>query len=812
VESAGLLAGGHPVPLVGVEVDAEVVAGHARMRLRQRYRSDETKPIEAVYTFPLPARAAIVGFSLEVAGRRLAGEVQDRDEAFRVYDDALTAGHGAALVEEERPNVFTTSVGNLLAGEETVVELDVVVPVTVDEGAVRFVLPTLVAPRYVPATAPPDARRLTPPMGDARYGLRLDLVFDLGEEVEVESPSHAVIASSSGGRTRVSFAQKDVALDRDVVVTAQPRKTGATVQALPLASVVAHRSPEAAAFALTIVPDLGTTEARPSRTDVVFVLDRSGSMGGSSMDEARTALRLCLRQLREGDQFAVIAFDDAIEEMSPRLVPFTKRTLDEADAWLSRIDARGGTEMLEPLLRAVALAPDGLVVLLTDGQVGNEDQILRGVLERRGKARVYSFGIGTNVSDALLASLAEKTGAAVEMIHPGERVDEKVIAQFARATAPRVTDVDVRFRGVDVGEIAPAEPAALVDGEPFTMFGTYEAAGRGVAEIRGIHQGEKLYLEVPFDLPEREERPTIVKLWARARIRDLEHADVSGRRAETMKQRIVELAKRHGVSSKYTSFVVVEKRAGERRTNEQPETRVVPVNPPAGWSMVRGRRPPLYASAMMPLMAPGGAVPSPSPMSSSIGSMSAGAPPPMAARARATGAPPRAMASFAPPLPPAPAAPARPSFAVGAQAAYPGRDSGSDGASDGNGDAVVAVLGKQSASGLWESDGGDAFAATAARLVELVRLGITTSHPVHGAQTKKAVDAVLAAVAQRSSPDDPVVELALAAAWLLASGRRTRALIRDEASRRAGLGALVALLGSDEDVRAHVARIAPAVC
>ncbi|HSO39734.1 MAG TPA: VWA domain-containing protein, partial [Labilithrix sp.] len=582
--------------------------------------------------------------------------------------------------------------------------------------------------------------------------------------------------------THVSFAQRAVALDRDVVVTASPRRR--TSEIAPLASVVAHRAGPIGTFALTVVPDLvGARGRREVRTDVVFVMDRSGSMGGASIEEARAALRLCLRQLREGDRFAILAFDDQIEAMSPALVTFTRSSLAAADRWIDGIDARGGTELLAPLVRATDLAPDGLVVLLTDGQVGNEDEIARAVLARRGAARIHAFGIGTNVSDALLRTLAERTGGAAEMIHPGERIDEKVVAQFARATAPRLTDVRITFRGVEIGELAPAAPVAVVDGEAFTLFGTYEGGGIGAVEIRGLLRGETTYLEVPLDLPERADRPVVEKLWAQARIRDLERAELTGRRAEAMKHRIVQLAKDHGVSSRYTSFVVVERRAGSRRVDAPAETRVIPVSAPAGWAMFGGGGAPRSRSRGY-----GGPVGSAPPPPRATGRMAAMAP--MACRSPA----PQDLVSRSAPamaVPPAPA-PRRSPPPPSAPAREP----------------MQATLERQSASGLWEDERAGTLEATVHALVALVRLGLSTSHPVYGAQTRKAVEALLALVERSDAADARLLELALAAMWLLATGRRTRTAVEEEAARR-GRSGLVDLLARGGDVRALVERLAP---
>lgn len=768
----GLFAGGRGVALLGVEVRAEVVGGHCRSAVRQRYRNDEARAVEAVYTFPLPAGGVVTGFAMTAEGRRIEGEVHERDEAFRRYDDALTAGHGAALLEQERPDVFTANVGNLLPGEETIIEIELLEPMKVEEGGVRYALPTLVAPRYLARVA--DADRLSPPTGNVAYGLSLEVIFDLGVELEVDSPSHDVrIDHGHGrrvdGRVRVSFAQREVALDRDVVVTAVPRRRAA--EGTPIASVVAHRAGPIGAFALTIVPDLANGRGRREiRPDVVFVLDRSGSMGGASIIEARAALRLCLRQLREGDRFAILAFDDHIEELSRGLTTFTRGSLAMADRWIEGVEARGGTELLAPLVLATDLAPDGLIVLLTDGQVGNEDEVASAVLARRSSARVCSFGIGTSVSDALLRTLADRSGGTTEMIHPGERIDEKVVAQFARATAPRLRNLRITFRGVEIGELAPAAPLTLVDGEPFTLFGTYEDGGTGVVEVRGTQGGEPMVLEIPMTLPEREERPVVEKLWAQARIRDLERSELVGRRGQAMKHRIVQLAKDHGVSSKYTSFVVVDKRTGARRSSVPAETRVVPVSPPAGWSM-------------------GSAGPASPARSRGYGEPASGAPPPARSMARSVpGAARPIMRPMASSMP-------LPAQVMRSAPPPPSRD------------PVLATLERQSASGLWEEEGEETVLASVRALLALVRLGLSTSHPVHGAQTRKGVEALLERLGQDGTVEAAVAELALATLWLLATGRRTRTAIEQEASRR-GHERLLELVAHAGDVRGHVERLA----
>ncbi|WP_437877818.1 VIT domain-containing protein [Sorangium sp. So ce513] len=859
---------GHPVPLLGVSLSGEVVGGAARLVVRQRYRNDERRPIEAIYTFPLPSEASIAGFAMECAGRRLEGEVKEREEAFRDYDEAIATGHGAALLDEERRNVFTASVGNLLPGEETVVEVAFVQALKADEGALRLMIPTLVAPRYIPGEpqgdrtghgvhdptdAVPDADRISPEIARVDYGITVDIVFDLGRDVEIESPSHAIeVRREEGHRRRVSLRYGRAALDRDIVLLA------AGAPGVQAGVVCDRRAGQEGTFALTVVPDLFDAKRAPARRDVVFVVDVSGSMQGESIEQARRALRLCLRHLAEGDRFGVIAFSNDFHAMDPALTPFTQRTLERADAFVAGLAAYGGTEMLKPLLAAAGMLGDAerdrVIVLLTDGQVGNEDAIVDRVVEAGKGVRVYTFGIGTNVSEVLVNDLARRTQGAAELIHPGERIDEKVTAQFARATAVRVVGLTARFEGVDVGELAPAEPPALVDGEPWVLYGRYAAPGVGRLEIRGRLRGESFYLEVPVELEAEALRPGLEALWAGARVRELEASErgLSGKRKEAMRKRIVELAVRHRVASRHASFVVIERRTGDRRAHGQPEARPVPVSAPAGWGMSsrpvarmtavaamaapRGMMvggPAIAARARSPVVrvsapaAPVAAAPAPAP--SAVGGLLSRAKQlfqPSAAPASAEGsagaagaAAPRGGAAPGGPAGPqrrpgaAPAAPA-PSAAAPAWSAAAPAPSAAPAASQGagsHGGGLERVFEDQLASGLWE--GGEStelgrLSSTALCLAACHEQGVDSAHPIYGAQVVKAVEALcaLAASLLERGGAEREVAAALAAAYLVASGRRLRARVHDVAAAAASeaVRAIVGELGDAAALRRRV--------
>ena len=809
---------GVPVPLLGVELTGRVYGAHARLVLRQRYRNREAEAIEAIYTFPVPSDASLVGFAMEAGGRRVEATVKEREEAFKVYDDAVNAGHGAALLDQARANVFTASIGNLLPGEETVIEVVYVQALTADEGALRLMVPTLVAPRYIPGqpagdrtahgTAEPtdrvpDADRISPAIGAVSYGLSMDVAFDLGRHVDLSSPSHAVVATRDGdGCFHATFQSGEVALDRDLVLVA----TGVTEPESAVHSrggLIANRAGGSdGTFALTIVPDLFDPKSPKAARDVVFLVDVSGSMQGASIEQARSALRLCLRHLGEGDRFQVIAFASSFTTFARALVPFNQRTLEEADRWVRALIANGGTEILEPLLAALPSGGgnrDRVIVLLTDGQVGNEAEILDRVLPRAEGARIYTFGIGTNVSDALLRDLSKRTGGATELIHPGERIDDKVTSQFARALASRVEQVTVDFVGLDAGELAPSTLPPLVDGEPWVVYGRYSEAGSGRVEVRGRLRGEQFFLSFPVELPASAKRDGLTALWATARIRDLEAAEpkLSGRRAEASRERIVGLGVEHGVASKYTSFVLVEKRTGARRTSGMPETRPVPVNAPAGWavgqsatpaspppaahvarraSVVTANGPSTWKdSAPLPYRGPSGG-------GGAGGGATRGGPGGRLGEQRQRpGGPPKAAKKAHPERlggldvwygrassagsdksAPSPSAPSRPE-------APPSRDLSS----------LTALFERQLASGLWEGDDGSpgqSLVATAKALEECASLGVDSSHVVFGALLEKAIEALCAITT--GAGDAPAALRALNAALAVAAGPRLQATVK----------------------------------
>lgn len=581
-----------PVPLEGVSISARITGECAHVSIVQRYRNRERQPIEAVYVFPLDEHAAVCGFEAIVNGTHYVGEVKPREEAFRAYDDAMMAGHGAYLLDEERPDVFTASVGNLPPGAEASIKLTYVTEIVMEGEALRFTLPTVVAPRYAPAedrvgVGPSQDAALNPPVTwSVPYGLDISLTVEMpGRITRIESPSHPLSITFDGPRATVTLSQRQVPLDRDVVVLVEAEGLGA-----PHAIVERSATGEYAA-ALVFKPAFDAAQAP---ADIVFVIDRSGSMEGSSIDEVRNALQLCLRSLVPGSRFDIVGFGDRIVSLFGNSVAYDEASLARAAEHVENLRADlGGTEIL-PALQHVFDRPRSelprQLIVLTDGAVTNTDALIALVRQQAAHTRVFTFGIGRGSSAHLVRGVARAGGGEAEFIYPGERIEAKVMRQFGRVMAPALTDVRVDWGGLDM-RTSPAQLPAIFPGGRVVVYGWLTEPRSAMATLcarRGT-------TDVSFQLAVEPERATqgrtLATLAARARIRELEEgadyaggrsrSQQAGRRAQADVTEIVRLATTYGLVSRETSMVAVERR--EVPVEGEMALRRIPVALTSGW-------------------------------------------------------------------------------------------------------------------------------------------------------------------------------------------------------------------------------------
>lgn len=602
-----------PLPLKALDVQARIDGLVSEVSVRQTFVNAFDVPLEATYIFPLPDRAAVQRFRLEVAGRVVEGALKERGQARQEYDQAIRQGHRAAIAEEERPGVFTLRVGNLPPGEAATVELTLSGPLPCDDGEVTFRFPLVVAPRYIPGTplpgtsvgdgtaldtdAAPDASRISPPVLLPGYPnpVRLSLTVDVApSDIPVgqfRCSLHSVFeARDDAGGMRIVL-QAGERLDRDFILRFR-LGDGALRSALSLRP----DGPGEGTFLLTLLASAAPEQRRPR--DVIFVLDRSGSMRGWKMVAARRAIAGMVDTLTGSDRFAVYAFDDRLETPAGdgSLVPAGSPQRYAAVQFLEKIDARGGTEMAQPLTLAVhalaggAAARDRIVVLVTDGQVGNEDQILQSLGQQARSVRIFALGIDQAVNAGFLRRLADLGGGSCELVESEDRLAEVMDSVHRRIATPALTDLRIAAEGFEIvaDTLTPARSPDLFVGSPLCLMGRYRGDPAGAVTVHGrTPNGEAWAGQLT---PRRSESVALAALWARGHIRDLEDR-FAIQSAPELERRIIDTSLRFGVLSRFTAFVAVDRAAV---VNEGGEVHRVTqaVETPAGWGACERNRSP----------------------------------------------------------------------------------------------------------------------------------------------------------------------------------------------------------------------------
>jgi len=574
-------------PLEGTKVNAEITGFGARVTLVQTFTNPSKQPIEAIYAFPLPENAAVDRMRIRIQDRIIEGQIKRREEARNIYEQAKAAGQTAALLDQERPNLFTQSIANVMPGAQIEVEISYVQMLKFEEGRFEFVFPMVVGPRYI-GTSVTDGERISPPITPkgTRTGANIEVTvrLDAGARITgLDSELHEISSQLiSDEQAIVRLTKKDEIPNRDFIL-----RYSVATDTIGHATLATVHPQLGGFFSLVLMPPKTTRPQMVAPKEVLFIMDQTGSQSGFPIKKSIELTLKLIESLNPGDTFNVMGFNtsQALLWETPR--PVTPDNLAEARKFVSAMEAQGGTDILGAVNRAFGMPEDPdrlrLIVFNTDGYVGNEFEILDAIQKNRGTTRMFTFGIGNSVNRFLIEAMSAEGKGACEIITLEADADAALQRFIQRTANPLLTEIEVGFEGLAVEDVLPKEIPDVFSESPVIIKGRYTAPGQGYVVLKGKLGGKVYTQRIPIELPARSRSGSaIASLWAREKVDDLMRSDwlaIHARRTaepsgNPVQEQITKLGLQFGLMTQFTSFVAVEQRVvnvgGKQRTVKVP--------------------------------------------------------------------------------------------------------------------------------------------------------------------------------------------------------------------------------------------------
>jgi Ca-activated chloride channel family protein len=590
------------MPLQHTDVKIEVSGFVASTTVTQRYHNPFKKPIEAVYTFPLPNDAAVDDMQMTIGQRTIKGLIKRKKEAREIYERARERGQRASLLEQERPNIFTQSVANIMPGDNIVITIRYVNILRYTEGNYELVFPMVVGPRYIPGNtatghsgtgwAPdtdvvPDASRITPPVlkpGERTgHDISLSVKLDAGVPIQhIQSISHVIgIQHINPHEKTINIHRADTLPNKDFVLRYQ------VAGKAPEMATIAHHDERGGFFTLIIQPQKTVTDAQVIPRELIFIVDTSGSMSGFPIEKSKEAMRRLIKGMRSTDTFNVIRFAGDTGTLWNKPQPHTQTNVDKALHYVEGFRGMGGTEMRKGIIEALAQpAAKGylrIAFLLTDGYIGDEFRLFQSIEKERRGARVFSLGVGSSVNRYLLDRVAEIGRGEAFYVRQDENSQKVIDKFFQRVDRPALAHIEIDWGNLDVTELSPAKVPDLWAGQPIRIHGRYTQGGEENIVVRGQLANQpyqqKLRVKLPKNEPDHEAMATV---WAREKVHQLMNQMVRNGKTKELIEKVTQLGLTFRLMTQWTSFVAVEEKVVN--VDGKPKTIVQPVEIPEGVS------------------------------------------------------------------------------------------------------------------------------------------------------------------------------------------------------------------------------------
>lgn len=581
------------LPLKSTEVEATASGVIADVVVRQTYRNEGQRPIEAKYIFPGSTRSAVYGLTLHVGERIIEAKVREKQQAKAEYTQAKKEGKSAALLEQHRPNVFQMNVANILPGDEIQVELRYTELLVPTDGTYQFVYPSVVGPRYSnqpEATAPASERWVANPYlhqgQPPTSAFKLKFAVNSGIPLQdVSSPSHPVDVNFEGpNRATVNLSTTGRnENNRDVILNY--RLQGQQIES----GLLLYEGEQENFFLAMVEPPAEVKPERIPPREYVFILDVSGSMHGFPLDTAKTLLRDLIGRLKPDDSFNVLLFSGANELLSERSIAASPDNVQRALAFIDVPQGGGGTELLPALKEALAIPTDEQrsrsFVVVTDGYVAVETESFDLIRQNLGRANLFAFGIGSSVNRFLIEGMAKAgLGEPFIVTQPDQAAAEA--QRFRRyIESPVLTHIETEFADFKAYDVQPTAIPDLFAQRPVVLFGKWKGEKTGTLTLTGS-TGAGPFRKT-FDLSQAEARTdnaALRYLWARSRLADLadyEKVDPNSERA----REITTLGLSYNLLTSHTSFVAVDTLIRNADPSHQSTlTQPLPMPMPAGVS------------------------------------------------------------------------------------------------------------------------------------------------------------------------------------------------------------------------------------
>ena len=530
-----------------VKITGNVIGKFGSFEIEQVYKNNTKDVLEVGYTFPIAETATVVGFEINVGDKVLKGKCKEKGEAKKEYQRNIVKGNSSYMMEQETDNIFKISVGKIDRNEEVTVKIQYIDKFEIIDNTIQILMPTLVTPKY--------KSNITNKLIYGKVDYTIDFNININKSINRKSiycPSHKINVIDEEKNERIEVLNYDLSKDFKLQIELKNE--------LSSNAITSKTRDGKDMIYLSFMPEILDTY-EDSEKEYLFIIDVSGSMSGAKIEETKRAVIECLKQLDVGDKFNIIPFESRFQAMNIKSIEFNEENMQKAIKYINNLRPMGGTEILNPIKFALyEKDTEKIILLFTDGQVGNENEIIEYVADNVNRSRIFPFGIDTNVNSSFIKQLAKVGNGKAELIQPNEKIDDKIIRTFARIQTPLLEDLTIDYgNNKIIDEIR--EEKCLFNYEFFNVFAKVEYLQDEI-QLKGKILDKEYIWKIEKESINKTDVDLEV-LFAKQEMDRLEEYirnTYDYEKQENYKKMIIELSEKYNINSKYTAFITVYER------------------------------------------------------------------------------------------------------------------------------------------------------------------------------------------------------------------------------------------------------------